>query len=234
MNLYFEGGSRKLWDIGNGELKCQLKPTIFSFAKKAHIELAGIDEQRVRINEIFCRVLEENGVKTCLIRTEFPYIIMKKEKVANIEVIVKTALVGTPKHIYKNIENTPTRFGKPLAIGERHKPYVRFDWRNPLPFDDMCMSDTFADDYINAKQAKKTALKAYDVLQKFLLERNFDLIDICFFMNVEGDTICGEVSTDNTQIRYKGKDPRLIELFSSREKKDMILKAKEIYAACHS
>ena len=66
------------------------------------------------------------------------------------------------------------------------------------------------------------------ILKKHLNLYQLDILDICFFMNETGECICGEVSTDNSQIIYKGNDPDLIELFSIRDKESTLKKAQKI------
>lgn len=153
---------------------------------------------------------------------------MLKEKVAPIEVVVKGALVGSPKHLYKGIGDFATRSGEVLGVGAQHPPYVRFDWRNPLPDQDACMPPGLADYFIDTRQAEITALTAFKALKTFLNPFCLNLLDICFFMNEAGDCICAEVSTDNSQIIYTGNDDGVAALFSTKDKEAMLMKARKI------
>jgi|GEM_PF-952233 len=229
LEIFFEGNSRTLKQMPNDDLLlCQLKPTVFSLVKKGPVEVKGIDLVRTELNALFSKELESYGIKTSTLKTEDGLILMRKEKVPPIEVIVKGALVGSPKHLYKGIGNTPTRKGEILVNGKRHKPYVRFDWRNPLPEEDTCMPEELANYFINVKQAKKTALEAYERLRDYCLRHELDLQDICFFMNEAGDTICAEVSTDNVRLKYKGNDDKLANLLNSRDQERATERAQEI------
>jgi phosphoribosylaminoimidazole-succinocarboxamide synthase len=215
--LFFEGCSRILKCSADPKrLICKLKPTLFSLQKNGPIIVPGIDAIRTKLNAFLCTVLQRHGIHTSTIETDGEFIIMEKHDVAPIEVVVKGALVGSPKHIYKGIDKTPTRFGAYLE--GKHAPYVRFDWRNPLPLEDECMPYGLADWFIDTRQASQTVLQAFQILQDFLAPRDLALLDICFFMNREGSVICGEVSTDNSRFTYVGSDPHLQKILSSRAK----------------
>lgn len=219
LEIFFEGDSRILKQIpGKEQLLCKLKPTVFSLEDQGPVEAEGIDLVRTELNALFCEELHRNGIKTSTIKTENGLILMKKERVPPIEVIVKGHLVGSPKYIYEGITKTPTRNGSYLNAGEKHAAYVRFDWRNPLPKEDTCMPEELANYFIHVKNAKNTALQAYEILRCYCLRHDLELQDICFFMNEEGDTICAEVSTDNVRLVYQGSDQKKAELLNSREK----------------
>ena len=231
--LFFEGDSRVLKEIpGHSDLLIsKLKPTIFSFVHGGPIELENIDSVRTELNAIFSETLHANGVQTSTLSTLKGFSLLSKQEVPPIEVVVKGAFIGSPKHIYKNMTSFATRSGKPLVVKGVHNPYVRFDWRNLLPDEDRCMPEGLADMFINTETAKKTALKAFGVLRESLQNVDFDLLDICFFMNTKGDVICAEVSNDDTTIVYTGNDQNLIELFSNRDKSVAVRKAEEIIKA---
>jgi phosphoribosylaminoimidazole-succinocarboxamide synthase len=229
LTLFFEGNSRILRETDHPVfLLSKLKPTIFSIKANGPIPLPGIDVIRTKLNAVFCDVLHRAGIRTSTIATEGDFILMSNEKVAPIEVVVKGALVGSPKHLYKGIGDVPTRSGPSLGIGVQHPPYVRFDWRNPLPEQDACMPPALAEYFIDTSQAEITALKSFEALKAFLKPLSLDLLDICFFMNESGDCICAEVSTDNSQIIYTGNDEALAALFSTKDKETMLIKAKKI------
>lgn len=226
--LFFEGDSRILKSLPDpNKLIGKLKPTVFSIEMNGPVVVPGIDLVRTNLNALLCDLLHENGIKTSTLATENGLIIMEKHIVPPIEVVVKGALVGSPKHIYQGIDKTPTRFNN-ILLG-MHEPYVRFDWRNPLPLEDMCMPSGLADYFIDTKQAESTALKAFGILRNFLRTRELELIDICFFMNEEGNVICAEVSTDNSRMKYIGKDPELLHLISSKDKGAALERAQAIY-----
>lgn len=188
--LFFEGNSRILRQAEDPDyLLCKLKPTVFSYRHQGVITLDGIDRVRTETNAILCDYLHCNGIKTSNIATENGIILVRKEKVPPIEVVVKSSLIGSPKHIYKNIESYETRHGIRLIPGTAHSPYVRFDWRNPLPLEDHCLPEGLADHFIDTVKAKETAIKAFNVLKTRLNPFDLDLLDICFFMNEAGDKI---------------------------------------------
>lgn len=225
---HFEGNSRILKRIDNTTLLCKLKPTIFSLQDKGVIELPGIELVRTKINAILSRYLHKHGIKTSTIATYPPFIVMKNEKVPPLEIVVKGAMVGSPKHIYHHITQTPTRNKKLIADGEMHEPYVRFDWRNPLPQEDMTIPLGLANYFIDTKKASQTALRAYKLLRNFFNCHSLELLDICFFMNEEGDSIVAEISTDNMRFSYIGLDNELRELLNSRGKDTALKRAEKV------
>lgn len=226
LNTFFEGDSRVLKEVDESHLLCRLKPTVFSFVDQGPVTSIGIDKVRTELNALFCKELEVAGIKTSTLKTENDLIWMSKEKVPPIEVIVKGALVGSPKHQYVGLDKTITRDGGKLLAGEHHTPYVRFDWRNPLPKEDACMPEELANRFIDVEKAKETALSAFARLRAFCLRHDLDLLDICFFMNEAGDTICAEISTDNTRIEYIGKDQAIAAVVNSRGKELATNRAK--------
>lgn len=135
-------------------------------------------------------------------------------KFCPIEVVVKKLHVGTPKHRYYNIEKYPLRktYGAHTYISANN-PYpdlmIRFDWRNPNVDDkgnrlcDEVMSEDFADYYINVENAKSLALKTFVVIEEFLKTKGIELIDICLFIDEDGNTIFSEVSPDCMRVTSK-------------------------------
>ncbi|MCB1135660.1 MAG: hypothetical protein KDK78_05270, partial [Chlamydiia bacterium] len=80
----------------------------------------------------------------------------------------------------------------------------------------------------DVEQAKQTALAAYEILRCYCLRHQLDLLDICFFMNEDGDTICAEVSTDNVRLKYLGEDPEIAGLLNSRDKERATERAEAV------
>lgn len=227
--IHFEGNSRilKQTDIP-GMLLSKLKPTVFSIEANGPVPAPGIDIPRTGINAILCRHLHEQGIMTSTLHTVEDLILVRKEQVPPIEVVVKGALIGSPKHIYKGLDTISTRFGKTLAHGGTHTPYVRFDWRNPLPHADLCMPEGLADYFIDRVEAQRSAFKAFEALKGILNKAQMDLLDICFFMNVAGTVICAEISTDNTTIVYTGPDRALKQAIASKDKSLAVKKAEAV------
>ena len=223
--LYFEGNSRILKDAGHSNLLiCKLKATVFSLQENGPVHVPGIDRMRTQLNDLLCRVLHQGGIKTSTLATKNGLIFIEKHDVPPIEVVVKTAMVGSPKHLYKGIEHTPTRLNDDLTSD--HPPYVRFDWRNPLPWEDQCMPEGLAKYFIDTAQATNTALKAFNILQNLFQKHDLHLIDICFFMNAAGDVICAEVSTDNCRLAYRGSDPHIAKVLASKDKNRSLERAE--------
>lgn len=132
-----------------------------------------------------------------------------------IEVVVKRMHSGTSKHRYFGMSGYPVRIKHPLYEGltfendgDYPEPIVRFDWRNPLLDDkgkrlaDEILPDSVADWFIDTNEARKTALKVYDVLSDFLNERDIVCYDLCMFISADGRTVFGEISQDCGRFRH--------------------------------
>ena len=204
--LLVEGESKLVRSIDNKNVMVRLKPTLFSYSANRAGTVEGTDRLRLRISAHLWRILESGGVPTTILHAGDDFYVSRRVEAPPIEIIVKGAHVGTPKHSYKGLEGFRTRFGDFIAPDQRHAPYVRFDWRNPLPGRDECMPLWLADQFIDTKAAEKLALRAFAVLTDFLATREIELVDICFFITTEGDAIFGEVSPDCMRAKLFSKD----------------------------
>eukprot|EP00817_Percolomonadidae_sp_ATCC50343_P007514 CAMPEP_0117418266 /NCGR_PEP_ID=MMETSP0758-20121206/83_1 /TAXON_ID=63605 /ORGANISM="Percolomonas cosmopolitus, Strain AE-1 (ATCC 50343)" /LENGTH=128 /DNA_ID=CAMNT_0005198669 /DNA_START=609 /DNA_END=991 /DNA_ORIENTATION=- len=98
----------------------------------------------------------------------------------------------------------------PIRV-DQHYPevFVRFDWRNPLHHPekegvrlaDEVLCDEQADWFIDTKEARKTAKKAFHALSNYLKRRDIQLIDICLMITEDGQSIYGEISQDCGRYR---------------------------------
>lgn len=219
--LLVEGESKVIRVIDDQTVIVRLKPTLFSYSANRAAAVDGTDWLRLRISERLWRTLETESVPSTIVHVGEDYYISRRVAAPPIEVIVKAAYVGTPKHIYLGLETFPTRHGGYLRPDQRHEPYVRFDWRNPLPHRDECMPDWLADRFIDTDAARHLALRAFKALARVLASCEIELLDICFFITAEGDAIFGEVSPDCMRAKHtsndldkdlwrKGKDPEII------------------------
>lgn len=219
--LLIEGESKVIRVIDDQTVIVRLKPTLFSYSANRAATVEGTDWLRLRISERLWRALEIEGVPSTIVHVGEDYYISRRVAAPPIEVIVKAAYVGTPKHIYLGLETFPTRHGGYLRPDQRHEPYVRFDWRNPLPHRDECMPDWLADRFIDTDAARHLALRAFKALARVLASCEIELLDICFFITAEGDAMFGEVSPDCMRAKHtsndldkdlwrKGKDPEII------------------------
>lgn len=225
--LLHQGDSREIRLVpSHPDLVIQyLNPKVFSFVDGGAVDVPGSNVPRAKLNELFCQLLRDNGIATTTLLTHGCHVLMERENVANIEVVVKGALIGSPKHLYPKLGDYPTRHGHFIKPLEPHEPYVRFDWRDPTSKNDIVMPEGLADQFIHVANAKALALKAFYCLKQYLNSRDFDLLDCCFFMNTTGTVICAEVSPDNLGgIVYRGSDPKLQALFQSKNKGDVVKK----------
>ena len=106
------------------------------------------------------------------------------------------------KHTLKGVDRHSTLSG---AAQEYEKAFpadiIRFDWRNPLPDKDECIPDEFAAFYIDKEAARDVARFTSRLLDHFLHEHGYELVDLCYFMNIEGNRIHSEITPDGMRIR---------------------------------
>lgn len=240
-----EGNSKIVRYIGQGICAIKLKPTIYSYTHNRTGVVAGTDMIRLRAASVFANVLRSAyidhvymSVHGCVMRSVLAsemlddqfifrptdisdHEFLELPRYPPIEVIVKAAHSGTPKHRYVGIERHRTVDGrKVLPDGEYTRPaiihrshgeypyrYVRFDWRNPNHDEagnrlcDEVMPDDLASLYINTHVAKKTALEAFEAINNFLEPRGIKMVDVCFIISQDGRTILSEVSPDCGRFR---------------------------------
>lgn len=204
--LLIEGESKIVKQINDELVIITLKPTLFSYSANRTAVVEGSDELRLRISQVLWKELATAGVDIAVACVGADFYVSRKVDAPPIEVIVKSAHVGTPKHLYHNMDKYRTRTGGVLLPELRHEPYVRFDWRNPLPHKDECMPPWLADQFIDTKKAEEVALQSFDILQRFLKTRGIDMLDICFFISADGRTVFGEISPDCMRAKYEHED----------------------------
>jgi phosphoribosylaminoimidazole-succinocarboxamide synthase len=111
-------------------------------------------------------------------------------------------------------------------------PKIRFDWRNPFwnpelvkqfrkehslsenilewpkEFKKECMlqdevlPEDLANEFINVKEARKTALSVYSCLQENLGKCNIIVNDLCLFISTDGKKVFGEINQDCGRFRH--------------------------------
>lgn len=136
--------------------------------------------------------------------------ISKLPKANPVEVVVKKRHTGTPKHRYYDFSSYPTRDLEYIdSDGLYPELVVRFDWRNPMTSDeglrlaDEAMPEQIANWFIDVTEARKTALKTFQLLSNKFSEKGVELWDICFFISEDGKTVFGEISPDCMRVRAK-------------------------------
>ena len=134
-----------------------------------------------------------------------------------IETIVKRYLIGSDKHNYYNISSLHNRFSQCITVPHTNNKYnklmVRFDYRNPeihpltgKVLGDITMCDDLADEFINVANAKVTATRCFEALQRAFNDMQLILYDICLMLTVNGDEVYAEISQDCSRIRPIGVD----------------------------
>jgi acetamidase/formamidase len=228
---------RQLWEHPR-LLACRLRDRAYSHEARGYVDALGTAIVRAEINARLSQLLAQSGVATSTVATSGPFVLMTAEDVAErIEVVVKSAWIGDPRHRYPEMADVATRPGR-VFEATKHEPYVRFDWRRAPPHDDTLLPDELADYFIDVGRARATALRAFHMLRVHLAAHDLDLPDVCFFMNKAGDVICGELSPDNmSRITYVGPDKQLEARINGRGKAGLAARFRaiaDLLAARHS
>ena len=215
--LYIEGESKEIRLLNDDIGIIYFKPTIYSFTSNRTGIVDGSNIPRVKCCEVLCEVLKTNGIDHSYIDYGDEFIITRIIKNApNIEVVIKANHTGTSKHRYFGMNESKVRESHPYFGGMEIKdmqpyptPIVRFDWRNPfqhpttkVQLADEVMCDEQADLFIDVKEAKKTAIRTFQVLQNFLNEKDIIVYDLCLFISEDGKTVYGEISPDCGRYRH--------------------------------
>lgn len=205
---YCAGQSKELRRTADsGLLIGRLLPTLYSYTSNRAGVVVGTETLRLRISRLFWRRLHSLGVRTCYMACSSEFFLASEETVPPVEVIVKRALVGTPAHIYHGLFDHRDRSGRPFVKGERHAPYVRFDYRNPLTsasgerLRDEVLPLPLADRLIDTAAATEAALKMTAAIEECLNGAGLEVVDICYFLDQSGAVLCGEISPDNMRIK---------------------------------
>lgn len=137
-------------------------------------------------------------------------------KAPPIETIIKNTHTGTSKHRYLGMDGATVRASHPTLAGSvisNEQPYpttlVRFDWRNPLLHPekhtrvaDEILPESLADNFIDVKKARHTALRTNHAMSEFLGARDIVLYDLCLFIAEDGELVFGELSPDCGRFRH--------------------------------
>lgn len=206
LEIIHEGNSKIVRKLSDNLVLITLKPTIYSYTYNRSGVVPGTEIERLKASKKLWDVLTNSGISTTIKIVSERYFISDFVKNVPIEVIVKLAHVGTPKHIYKGMETKLSRFGTYITPNHKHEPYVRFDWRNDLPHKDECLPLWLADQFIDTKKATNTALASVSALTDFFRIKQLELLDICFFITEDGEKIYGEVSPDCMRVKFEDKD----------------------------
>ncbi|MCP3925008.1 MAG: hypothetical protein GY714_20720 [Desulfobacterales bacterium] len=208
LTLYHRGESKEIRNTSiKGILIQKLIPSLNSYTQKRTGMLENTEVIRKNISCIFWEKLHEEGIPTCYLASNDQYILVMEENIPPIEVIVKAAMVGTPAKIYHDLFSHTDRFGKPFVNNELHKPYVRFDYRNPASNEngdflrDECLPLALAERFIDTKKSEENALKIFEIIQNTLRQIGLQVLDGCFFFDETGKTFCYEISPDNMRIK---------------------------------
>lgn len=76
------------------------------------------------------------------------------------------------------------------------------DLRARVMMRDEVMGEDFANEVINVKAARRTALWTYTVLQQYMARCNIVVYDLCLFITSDGKTVYGEINQDCGRFRH--------------------------------
>ena len=214
--LFVEGESKEIRLLNDEIGIIYFKPTIYSFTSNRTGVVPGSNIPRVKACSILCEHLKANGVNHSYIDYADEFVITHIVKNPNIEIVVKANHTGTSKHRYFGMNESVVRDSHPYFSGMEIKnmesyplPIVRFDWRNPfkhpetgVALADEVLCDEQADWFIDVAEAKKTARKAFAVLQDFMNSKDIMIYDLCMFISEDGKTVYGEISPDCGRYRH--------------------------------
>jgi hypothetical protein len=76
------------------------------------------------------------------------------------------------------------------------------DLRAKIMMQDEVMGEDFADEVIDTKAARRTALWTYTVLQRYMARCDIVIYDMCLFITADGKTVYGEINQDCGRFRH--------------------------------
>ena len=212
--LVIEGESKIIRQFNNKFQIIKYKPTVHSFKQNRSGIVEGTEIERMLMTKNIIDIFSRFSIKHSYFFIGNKFILnLTQKNLPPIEIIVKKCFVGSDYVRYYNLDNCLNRFGKPVVnknkFNEYNKYIVRFDYRNPnfnpetkKPLGDILLCDDLADEFINVEVAKKTALKIFKILDENFKKINLYFEDVCFMLDVNGDTMYGEVSQDCGRYKY--------------------------------
>ena len=212
--LIIEGESKIIRQFNKKFQIIKYKPTVHSFKQNRSGIVEGTEIERMLMTKNIIDIFSRFSIKHSYFFIGNKFILnLTQKNLPPIEIIVKKCFVGSDYVRYYNLENCLNRFGKPVVnknkFNEYNKYIVRFDYRNPnfnpetkKPLGDILLCDDLADEFINVEVAKKTALKIFKILDENFKKINLYFEDVCFMLDVNGDTMYGEVSQDCGRYKY--------------------------------
>ncbi|MBQ0733514.1 phosphoribosylaminoimidazolesuccinocarboxamide synthase [Aquimarina celericrescens] len=221
LRLLVEGESKIIKLLNDKIVIEKFKPTIYSYTHNRYGVVDTTDNLRVKFtSEVFRQMNRyakisgknlKNAFLGCIEDETGIYLVQERMVTSNLEIRVKRYHVGSPVHRYRFTESYDTlqKDKKPLFNWTRFdKPIVCFDWRHPLTDEhgarlaDEPISDDYASIWMkNIPQAKQLASDTFIWLESLFAKANLVLVDICYFINKDGNCFFGEISPDCMRVR---------------------------------
>lgn len=200
----------------------RLLPTLYSFTNNRYGVVEGTEAIRARFSANIFRAMASSpgpyrlsSAFLGLVESPVgPLLAERRVEVCNLETRVKRYHIGSPIHRYLFTEDHPTVAGAPLHRWDRFaQPIVCFDWRHPLTdrVGNRLADEPISDDYAalwlrDVQRAKFLAGETFGWLEDFFAASGLRLIDICFFIDQNGETVFGEISPDCMRVRAQAAD----------------------------
>lgn len=93
-----------------------------------------------------------------------------------------------------------------LRAEQPELPAEVFRWpaalRKSIMLRDEVLGEDFASDIIDVRQARRTALRTYAVLQRYMARCQIVIYDMCLFITSDGRTVYGEINQDCGRFRH--------------------------------
>jgi phosphoribosylaminoimidazole-succinocarboxamide synthase len=228
--LLFEGESKivRLWT--DRVVVLRLKPTVYSYTMNRYGEVAGTEQIRAKFSAALFRkmaalapkgnIILKNAFLAELVSPDGPLLVQRRVETCNIETRIKRYHIGSPLHRYRYTERHPTTQScGPLQRWSRlDQPVVCFDWRHPLHDEagNRLADEPISDDYAgvwmhNVAHAKELARTTFLWLEELFVCAGIRLVDMCIFIDREGEMIYGDISPDCMRVKLGLQEPVLTE-----------------------
>lgn len=197
--LLYEGKVKRLYKTDDAKLlivKFKDDLTAFNAQKKGSEE--GKGALNCKISTQLFQLLEENGIKTHLVKTlDDTTQLIKKVKIIPIEVVIRNTATGSLSRRL-GIEN-----GKKLPFALVEFYYKDDALGNPIINDEHCLLMNLVKSESDLEELKRQGREINSILKKFFGNRNLDLIDfkIEFGVDDQGNILLSdEISPDSCRF----------------------------------
>jgi len=220
LKLVYEGKSKKLYDLGGGELLLEFKDEVTAFDGKYKDSAAEKGVLSARLSSRLFEVLEKGGVKTHYICYKGDrFIKVKACKAVPLEVIVRSYAYGSLLKRMPLIER----------LKKLSKPMVEFHFKADELHDPLLLEQDIVESGLlnqgGVARLKETALRVNDILSSFWEERKLRLVDmkIEFGVGPAGNELLVIDDISGDSMRVLTSEGRHLDKETYRMKRDLNL-----------